>query len=141
VAGSQLLALWLTWRPDQGQAERDLAIKSAALLLAIAWTPFFAALATPEPIWKTNPATCLASPAFPRTSCPRLARPNDSTLAARPPAQPPGPAAAVRRLAQRALGVRHRPERRAALTNTATGSRGPSERTGSRPQAKASGPL
>jgi hypothetical protein len=52
------------------------------------------------------------------------------TLAARPPAQPPGPAAALRRLAQRALGVRQRPERRAALTNTATGSRGPSQRTG-----------
>jgi Family of unknown function (DUF6640) len=47
VAGSQLLALWLIWRPGEQRAERDLAIKTAALLPMIAWTPFFPALAAP----------------------------------------------------------------------------------------------
>lgn len=57
VAGSQLLALWLLWRPGQevkshpadGQpaSDRDLAVATAALLPAIAWLPFFAALAVP----------------------------------------------------------------------------------------------
>jgi hypothetical protein len=47
VAGSQLLALWLLWRPGQQPGERDLAVKAAALLPAISWAPFFLALATP----------------------------------------------------------------------------------------------
>jgi hypothetical protein len=47
VTGSQLLALWLIWRPGQQRAEHDLAVKTAALLPLIAWAPFFAALATP----------------------------------------------------------------------------------------------
>jgi hypothetical protein len=47
VAGSQLLVLWLLWRPGQQPGERDLAVKTAALLPAIAWAPFFFALATP----------------------------------------------------------------------------------------------
>jgi hypothetical protein len=47
VAGSQLLALWLTWRSGQEPAESDLAIKTATVLPAIAWAPFFLALATP----------------------------------------------------------------------------------------------
>jgi hypothetical protein len=32
VTGSQVLALWLIWRRGQRLAERDLAIKTAALL-------------------------------------------------------------------------------------------------------------
>jgi tryptophan-rich sensory protein len=47
VAGSQVLALWLVWRPSRSLAARDLAVQVAALLPAIAWAPFFAALATP----------------------------------------------------------------------------------------------
>jgi hypothetical protein len=62
VTGSQLLALWLLWRPGQpadgspaggqpagGQpaGDRDLAVATAALLPAIAWLPFFGALAVP----------------------------------------------------------------------------------------------
>ena len=47
VAGTQLLALWLLWRPTTSSAEQDVAVRVAALLPAIAWTPFFAALATP----------------------------------------------------------------------------------------------
>lgn len=47
VTGSQLLALWLIWHPGRGSTERDLAIKTAALLPTIAWIPFFPALATP----------------------------------------------------------------------------------------------
>ncbi len=47
VAGSQLLALWLLWRPGQQAGERDLAVKTAALLPAISWVPFLFALSTP----------------------------------------------------------------------------------------------
>jgi hypothetical protein len=47
VAGSQLLALWLIWRPGEQGVERDRAVKTAALLPVMAWTPFFPALATP----------------------------------------------------------------------------------------------
>ncbi len=47
VAGSQLLALWLLWRPGQGGGESDLATKIAALLPIIAWVPFFFALSIP----------------------------------------------------------------------------------------------
>lgn len=47
VTGTQLLGLWLVWRPATTPAERDLAITTAALLPVIAWTPFYAALATP----------------------------------------------------------------------------------------------
>jgi hypothetical protein len=52
VTGAQLLALWLLWRPGQraeGQpsADRNLAVTTAALLPAIAWLPFFGALAVP----------------------------------------------------------------------------------------------
>jgi hypothetical protein len=47
VAGSQLLALWLLWRPGQRAGERDLAVKTAALLPTISWAPFFLALSTP----------------------------------------------------------------------------------------------
>lgn len=52
VAGSQILALWLLWRPSQPAdsqhaSDRDLAVATAALLPAIAWLPFFGALAVP----------------------------------------------------------------------------------------------
>ncbi len=47
IVGSQLLALWLLWRPGQLSAERDLGVKTAALVPTIAWAPFWLALATP----------------------------------------------------------------------------------------------
>lgn len=47
AAGSQLLALWLLWRPGQRAGDRDLAVKTAALLPTISWVPFFVALAVP----------------------------------------------------------------------------------------------
>ena len=47
VTGTQLLGLWLVWHPATTPAERKLAITTAALLPVIAWTPFYAALATP----------------------------------------------------------------------------------------------
>ena len=47
VASAQLLALWLLWRPACSMAEQELAAKTAALLPAVAWAPFFTALATP----------------------------------------------------------------------------------------------
>lgn len=47
IAGSQLLALWLLWRPSEHAGESEVAIKIAALLPVIAWAPFFLALATP----------------------------------------------------------------------------------------------
>jgi len=47
IAGSQAIALWLLWRPSQQAAERDAAVTTAALLSAMAWLPFFPALAIP----------------------------------------------------------------------------------------------
>ncbi len=47
VAGSQLLALWLLWRPGQQASERDLAVTTAAWLPVISWAPFFFAFFTP----------------------------------------------------------------------------------------------
>lgn len=45
MAGSQLLALWLLWRPGQQARDDDTAVTTAALLSGIAWVPFFPALA------------------------------------------------------------------------------------------------
>ena len=45
MAGSQLHALWLLWRPGQQPRDHDTAVTTAALLSAIAWVPFFPALA------------------------------------------------------------------------------------------------
>jgi hypothetical protein len=45
VTGSQLLALWLLWRPGQQASDRDTSVTTAALLSTIAWVPFFPALA------------------------------------------------------------------------------------------------
>ncbi|MGH9917879.1 MAG: DUF6640 family protein [Nitrososphaerales archaeon] len=47
VVGSQLLVLWLLWRRSLAADEMDLAVKTAAVLPAIAWAPFFFALVTP----------------------------------------------------------------------------------------------
>ena len=47
IVGSQLLSLWLLWRSGQDTDESETAIKTAGLLPAIAWAPFFLALATP----------------------------------------------------------------------------------------------
>jgi Family of unknown function (DUF6640) len=47
VATSQLLALWLLWRPGGQGDHSDVAVKVAALLPALAWMPFFPALLTP----------------------------------------------------------------------------------------------
>ena len=47
VAGAQLLALSLLWRPGQRAGERDLAVKTAALLPAVSWVPFFFAVSIP----------------------------------------------------------------------------------------------
>ena len=55
VAGSQLLALWLLWRPGQTERGRDLAVKTAALLPAVSWVPFFLALATPGTAVEDHP--------------------------------------------------------------------------------------
>jgi hypothetical protein len=46
VAGAQLLALWLLWRPAAQRSEQDVAVKAAALLPVAAWAPFFLALLT-----------------------------------------------------------------------------------------------
>ena len=45
VTGSQLVALWLLWRPGQQASDHDTAVTTAALLSAAAWVPFFPALA------------------------------------------------------------------------------------------------
>jgi hypothetical protein len=70
VTGSQLLALWLLWRPGQQAADRDTAVTTAALLSTIAWVPSFPRWPSPAPTSKTSQATCLASPGCPSTCCP-----------------------------------------------------------------------
>jgi hypothetical protein len=62
VTGSQLLALWLLWRPGQQAGDSDLAVKTAALLPAISWVPFFFALSTPGTAVEDQPGH-LARPA------------------------------------------------------------------------------
>jgi hypothetical protein len=47
IAGSQLFGLWLLWHPGQQEEDRDMAVMTAAALSALAWLPFFAAVATP----------------------------------------------------------------------------------------------
>lgn len=62
ITGTQLLALWLLWRPGQRAAEHDLAVKTAALLPAISWVPFFFALSIPGTAVEDEPGH-LARPA------------------------------------------------------------------------------
>jgi hypothetical protein len=47
IAGLQLLVLLLLWRPRDDASDLDAAMKTAAVLPAIAWLPFFFALALP----------------------------------------------------------------------------------------------
>ena len=47
ITASEMLALRLVWRRVETPAERDLAVRVAALLPMLAWAPFFVALATP----------------------------------------------------------------------------------------------
>jgi hypothetical protein len=59
VAGSQLLALWLLWRPGQHAGESDLAVKTAASLPTIAWAPLFSPLLAasgpvPTRVWRSR---------------------------------------------------------------------------------------
>ena len=55
VACSQLLAVWLLWRPSPLAADRDLAVATAALLPPIAWAPFFFALPLPGTAVEDDP--------------------------------------------------------------------------------------
>ena len=55
VACSQLLAVWLLWRPSLLAADRDLAVATAALLPPIAWAPFFFALPLPGTAVEDDP--------------------------------------------------------------------------------------
>lgn len=47
IAGAQVLALWLLWRPASSTAEQDLAARTAALPPAVAWAPFLTVLTAP----------------------------------------------------------------------------------------------
>src|ERR1700739_2462263 len=55
ITGTQLLALWLLWRPGQQARDHDAAVTTAALLSTIAWVPFFPALAIPEAASEDEP--------------------------------------------------------------------------------------
>jgi hypothetical protein len=44
VVSAQLVSLWLVWRPNRDVSQRDLAIKTAALLPTIAWVPAVSAV-------------------------------------------------------------------------------------------------
>jgi hypothetical protein len=62
VAGSQILALWLLWRPGQQASDNDAAVATASLLPAIAWLPFFPRpWPSPAQPSKTSQATFPAS--------------------------------------------------------------------------------
>ena len=65
IAGSQLLGLWLLWRPRQEVEERDLAVKTAAALSALAWLPFLFRVATPGAEVEDEPGQL--PPALPET--------------------------------------------------------------------------
>jgi hypothetical protein len=54
---SGMLALWLLWRPPAGSRERDIAVKVATLLPALAWLPFFAAAAVPGAAPEDDPGS------------------------------------------------------------------------------------
>ncbi len=47
IAGLQLFALWLLWRPGRPPAQVNAAVTTAAVLPVTAWVPFFFALALP----------------------------------------------------------------------------------------------
>ncbi len=70
VAGSQLLALWLLWRPGQQASDHDMAVTTSALLSAAAWVPFFPRWPSPAPTSKTSRATSPASRGCRSTWCP-----------------------------------------------------------------------
>jgi len=70
VAGSQLLALWLLWRPGQHARDHDMAVTTAALLSAIAWVPFFPALAIPGTGVEDEPGHLPRVAGVPITWCP-----------------------------------------------------------------------
>ena len=65
IAGSQLLGLWLLWRPRRNEQDRDLAVKTAAALSALAWLPFFAGSLLPAPRSKTSRGIYRGSPESP----------------------------------------------------------------------------
>ncbi len=69
VAGSQLLALWLLWRPGQHADEDDVVIKIAALLPAIAWPRSSSLSLRPVPRLRTSRDISPVSPVCPRTLC------------------------------------------------------------------------
>ena len=70
VTGSQLLALWLLWRPAQQASDQETAVSTAALLSAIAWVPFSRSGHLRAPTSKTSRGTSPASPGCPSTWCP-----------------------------------------------------------------------
>lgn len=80
VASSQLLALWLLWRPGQQAGERDLAVKTAALLPTIAWAPFLFALATPGTAVEDQPGHLLRVAGVPANVVPAMLLPAISLL-------------------------------------------------------------
>jgi hypothetical protein len=55
IAGLQLFALWLLWRPGQSASQVDAAATTAAVLPMTAWVPFFFALALPGTAAEDDP--------------------------------------------------------------------------------------
>ena len=81
IAGSQLLALWLLWRPGQHADEgEEVVIKIAALLPAIAWAPFFLALATPGTAVEDEPGHLARIAGVPANLVPAMLIPLISAL-------------------------------------------------------------
>ena len=55
VTAAQALGLWLIWRPAASAAEQELAVRTATMLTAVAWLPFFPAEATPGTAVEDHP--------------------------------------------------------------------------------------
>ena len=70
VAGAQLLALWLLWRPGQQASDHDTAVTTAALFPRPPGYRSSPLWPSPAPTSKTSRATSPASPGCPSTWCP-----------------------------------------------------------------------
>ena len=70
VTGSQLLALWLLWRPGQQASDRDTSVTTARCFPRSHGCHSSPLWPSPAPTSKTSQATSLASPGCPSTCCP-----------------------------------------------------------------------
>jgi hypothetical protein len=80
VAGMQLFALWLLWRPQQQASNGDAAVTTAAVLPVLAWLPFFLAFALPGSAVEDEPGHLPRIAGVPANLIPAALVPALSTL-------------------------------------------------------------